>query len=138
MRFTLKPYLIRLYLSSLGVFFLTKLVVRPAIRGWEVPAWIEIVAYSMPNAVEAVVGMTNVAVLILLVRHRYGASWSWLTDRVVWTLTVLIAGTFVLTQEFGVHDLGGNNVTDPWDALASVLGIALMWFLFARFGVAND
>ena len=41
----------------------------------------------------------------------------------------------MLTQEFKLHNLGGNNVYDPYDVVASIVGLVGMFWLVSRFGV---
>lgn len=134
MTFTLKPYVIRVYLGALVVFLVNKFVVRPLTRGVDLNVGVEVFIYSSPNALEAIVGTTNIVVLLLFARARLGRSWR---DASLYTLGALVAAVFVLTQEFRLHDLGGRNVYDPLDAVASVLGVLLMWGLFLRYGVLS-
>lgn len=56
-------------------------------------------------------------------------------DLAVYLLATIIAGTYVLTQEFNLHALGGRNVYDPYDAVASLIGLVGMFLLFWRRGV---
>jgi hypothetical protein len=137
-RIPIRRYLVRLYLASLGFFVLNKLVLRPLLSDAEIPSWLEVVLYSSPNLIEAVMGTTTVAVLLLLARQRLGGRWAEVSDLVVYSVAAVLAGTWVLTQEFKLHDLGGRNVYDPLDAVASAVGVALMWLIFVRFGVLED
>ena len=43
----------------------------------------------------------------------------------------------MLTQELKFHNLGGNNVYDPWDLLFSVAGLASMGIVLGRYGFAD-
>lgn len=131
----IKSYLFRLYVGALGFFAVNKLIIRPVTSDASVPRWLEVLIYSSPNLVEAVVGMTTVAVLLLLARRRVGRGWSWASDSVIYGLSALLAGSYVLSQEFKLHDLGGRNVFDPLDAAASAVGVVAMWGLFLRYGV---
>jgi hypothetical protein len=45
----------------------------------------------------------------------------------VYSIAVLIAGVYVLLQEFKVHDLGGANVFDLYDVVFSCLGLILVY-----------
>jgi len=134
----IKPYLVRIYVGSLVFFVLNKLLLRPLVADRPVPAWMDVVLYSSPNLIEAVMGMTTVAVLLLLARERLGRRWAQASDAAVYAATAFLAGTYVLTQEFKLHDLGGRNVYDPLDAVASCVGVGLMWLLFLRCGVLAD
>lgn len=135
MHIPVKPYVVRLYLGALGFFLVNKFVVRPLTLHSALPRWVEVVVYSSPNLMEAIVGMTVIAVLLLLARRRYPRFRAWTSELTVYALTAGLAGTFVLTQEFKLHDLGGRNVYDPWDAVASAVGVVVMWAVFSHFGV---
>jgi hypothetical protein len=49
-------------------------------------------------------------------------------------MATLIAGTYVLAQEFKLHSVGGNNVYDFNDVLASILGLVVVYLMLTRFG----
>lgn len=82
--------------------------------------------------------MTTVAVMLLVLRRRVGPVVTWASDGVVYSVAAVLTGTYVLTQEFKLHDLGGRNVFDPWDAVASGIGVVIIWLLFLRWGVLDD
>lgn len=44
----------------------------------------------------------------------------------------------MLTQEFELHNLGGNNVYDPNDVAASIIGLVGMLLVFSRFGIIEQ
>lgn len=45
-----------------------------------------------------------------------------------------IASLYVISQELKFHSLGGNNVYDPYDIAASLIGIAATFIVIQRFG----
>ncbi len=66
---------------------------------------------------------------------HYSMLWfSEAADRTLLALATVLATGFVLTQEFYLHNLRGENIYDPNDAIASVLGMALMVYVLNRFG----
>ncbi len=134
MRPRIRRHVVQLYLGSLAFFALNKFVIRPLVEGWELPRLIEVVIFSSPNAVEAIVGMTSIAVLLLLAR-RHWRRFENIRDAWIYSAAAVLTLAFVLTQEFRLHDLGGRNVYDPNDAVASVVGVLAMWLLFSRWGV---
>lgn len=134
----IKPYVIRLYLAAFFAFLLVKGLVRP--RVLEADAWIgwDIFVLSFPNLIEAIIGMTNTLGLLLLGRHyeipvfrgrRFYTLLAWATA---------VASLYVVSQELGFHNLGGNNVTDPFDVIASVAGVGGMVIVFAKYGFFKD
>lgn len=82
--------------------------------------------------------MTNSFELLLLGKHH---SVSWLRSRSLNSLlaiaTAVTAG-FVLSHEFGLHHSGGENVTDLYDVIASVLGIGMMVIIYYSNGFFNE
>ncbi|MEM7415854.1 MAG: hypothetical protein AAF389_10190 [Gemmatimonadota bacterium] len=132
----LKPYVRRLFAASIGLFVVNKFVVRPWAEGVDLPRWAEVLTYSSPNAIEGVVGMTVVCVMLLTVRRRLDGGA--IGEATLFAIGAALTSAYVLTQEFGLHHLGGRNVVDPLDAVASVVGVLTMWLLFSRFGVADE
>ena len=137
MRLPIKPYLVRLYLAAFAYFFVNKFLLRPIVTDAQAPRWLDIVVYSSPNLVEAILGMTVVATVLMLGLQRYWRDKALASDTVVYTVAALLVGAYVLTQEFKLHNLGGRNVYDPIDALASGVGVLMMWAIFCRFGVLD-
>ena len=122
-----------LFLGAFFAFVLNKLVVRPALSGTEVRA-LEVFIYSFPNFCEAVMGVTLVSLLLLTVRVRL-ASLRPIGDRAIYLVATVFSAAYVISQEFGVHNLGGNNVFDPNDVVASVIGLAVTCGLYLRYGL---
>lgn len=132
---TLKPYLIRLYLGGLVLFFINKFVLRPYILENDFPTWADVFVLSVPNTLEAVFGMGIIGAALSVARERFRNRLGWIPDLTIYLGALAIAGTYVLTQEFKLHNLGGRNVFDPHDAVASVIGLVVMFVLFVRLGV---
>lgn len=134
----IKPYVARYYLVTVVAFVVVKKFVRPWVLGRDVWSGFDIFVLSFPNFAEAVVGLSTSFGLLLLAKNR-----EWLGLDRVHSKQLLVAATvfttiFVLTQEYGLHHLGGENVPDTYDAAASVLGIALSAFLFGRYGFFRE
>ncbi len=133
----IKRYLVRLYLSALGIFALNKLFVRRWVLRSDAPAFVDTIVLSLPNAVEAMVGMTGIAVLLFLARERFRARMQATPDGIIYIVTALATTAFVVSQELNLHRLGGTQVYDPLDVAASMVGVLLMLFLFVRRGVCD-
>ena len=129
-----KPYVIRLYLGSILLFVLVKGAIRPWVLAGDFWVGFDIFVLSFPNFVEAIVGMSNVYGLLLFATHRDGLGMGRRSDPSLLLAAVVLTGAFVLSQEFGLHNLGGNNVTDLYDVAASIVGIGLMAAVFSKFG----
>lgn len=135
--FTIKPYLLRLYLGGLIVFFLNKFVLRPFVLENNFPGWIETFVLSVPNTIEAIFGMGIIGAALSVAREKFKSRLGAVPDLAIYLSTLIIAGVFVLTQEFKLHNLGGRNVFDPNDAIASVIGLIGMFILLVRFGILD-
>lgn len=122
-----------LFLGAFFAFVLNKLVVRPALEGTEIRA-LEVFIYSFPNFCEAVMGVTLVSLLLLTVRERV-ASLRSARDRPIYLVATVFSAAYVISQEFGVHNLGGNNVFHPNDVVASVIGLVATCGLYLRYGL---
>ena len=49
-------------------------------------------------------------------------------------LAVVIATIYVISQELKFHNLGGNNVYDPYDLIASITGLMGTFVVIQIFG----
>lgn len=81
--------------------------------------------------------MINVAGILILVKLYFRPRLEGVPNFAIYLLATLLAGTYVLTQEFKLHNLGGRNVYDPYDALASIIGIVGMLLVLVRYGVLD-
>jgi hypothetical protein len=120
-------------LLSIFVFFTLKQL-RPALLQAFPNEAFEIFLYSFPNFAEGVVGYLIVAMILTMA--------SWRSEFVGHILTVprlcicafLAAGTYVISQELGLHHIGGAQVYDPYDIVFSIAGLiaGLLVFVWQR------
>lgn len=136
--FQVKPYVIRVYLVFFGLFLITKIFLRPWVLARDLPAIFDIFVLSLPNASEAVMGTTTVVALLLLAKFHYRPRYDSVPDVTAYLVGTLLAAIYVLTQEFNIHSLGGNNTFDPYDVAASVMGLTAMLLLFCRYGFVAE
>ena len=50
-------------------------------------------------------------------------SFDHLVDIYIYQIAVTITAIYVISQELKFHNLGGNNVYDPYDLIASIIGL---------------
>lgn len=136
-RLRLKPYLPRLYLVVLAVFAVNKLWIRPWVLDRDLPRAFDIAVLSWPNAAEAIIGLGVCTALLHLARHQLRPRWDQLPRLWIDLTALTLAGTYVLTQEFKLHHLGGRNTFDPYDVVASVLGLLIMFAVLRRYGAVE-
>jgi len=131
----LRRWVLATYVGLMGVFVANRFVLRPWVVERGGPEGALVVVFSVPNFVEAVMGTLVLTALGLLARARYPDRLGRVSEETVQVGATALAGIYVLTQEFGIHDLGGANVVDPWDAVASVLGLVVALICMRRWGV---
>lgn len=120
-------HIIQIQVLLVVLFALFKLC-RAAILASTDDIVIEVITLSLPNLFEAVLGILVLTSIGLLANTRLAASQQISRYR-VYRLAALLAAIYVLTQEFKLHNLGGNNVFDPFDVLFSVIGLSLGYLL---------
>ena len=118
MRETLLP-LMWAQLLVLPVFITAKLV-RPSILAADAPLFVDILFLSFPNFCEAIVGVITLTMIGYVLKEKLQPT---LPDIAIYVGAVILAAVYVLTQELRIHNLGGNNVYDPYDMMASFLGL---------------
>lgn len=128
----LKAYIRIIFWSAFVLFVLNKLLVRPWITDMEIQGLVALLSYSIPNFIEAVMGTFILTGFLTY----YGSSWfrneTWLQ-----LLGVTIAAIYVITQELKIHNLGGNNVYDPYDLVASITGLVFSLLIIRKYGIIN-
>ncbi len=131
-----KKHLRYLFFVVLVLFVLNKLLIRPWVLDVNLGFPSLLIVNSFPNFAEAVVGTLVVTNLILLLRLKVRALSLRLSNCRVCLLASLISGFYVISQELEIHNIGGNNVYDPNDIAASIIGLIFINIIFARYGVA--
>jgi len=120
------------------VFPLNKLVVRPIIvKGNYDEIWV-ILVNSFPNFAEAIFGSILTSMILLKVRERFVENWGRISDIVIYSCASLITGIYVISQEIKFHNFGGNNIYDPNDVIASIIGVVFMYGLLNKYGVIQN
>jgi len=120
----------RIQLFVIGLYLILKLI-RPFVLEHVQVELARIVVLSFPNLAEGVVGvLTTTGVLLLLFRRLFKSALP--ADTLIYLIAVLFAAVYVLTQEYKIHNLGGNNVYDPNDVLFSTIGLAIGFVIIFR------
>lgn len=123
------------YLINMGIFFLLKLWFRPWLGNQEGLELLKTISNSLPNFLEAYVGVFCVSGLFLLAKIK---NYSWvrnLSEKWVYVISTILAAIFVITQEMKFHNLGGRNIYDPNDVVASVIGLILVYVMLNVYGI---
>ena len=109
-------------------FVLNRHIVRPWVLENVVSGPVTVVVNSLPNLVEAIVGTIWIAGILLEIWRRVNCT-------TIYAVATVIAGLFVILSEVNWIRFRGPNVYDSNDLAASVLGLFLIYFLLARFGI---
>lgn len=134
----IKKYIRFLFGIAILVFFLNKFYLRPWVLANELPEFFQILVLSIPNLSEAIVGTLISTGILLHLRQYFRKKMSITNDTIVYIIAVSIAGIYVLSQEFKFHNLGGNNVYDFYDVVASIIGLSLTFGLILIYGFIDE
>jgi hypothetical protein len=117
---------LRIMLVVVLIFICNKLFLRPYILENDFSEFLDIFVLSFPNLCEALIGgllLTNIG---LFAKHKFLKTPSNITESQIYLFAILVTAIYVLLQEFKIHNLGGNNVYDPFDVLFSVIGLLIV------------
>lgn len=131
----IKKYVRYLFGVVFLIFILNKLYLRPWVIENELPLFFQIVVFSIPNLIEAIIG-TLILTGILLHLRQYVKKAKHIKDATVYLLAVSACTLYVISQELKFHNLGGNNVYDPYDLIASGVGLLMTFIIISKFGFA--
>ncbi len=138
MELRVKKYIRYLFGIALLVFGLNKFILRPWLLEHDAPNFFLILTFSIPNFVEAIVGTVVLTGIFLRIRNSLSDKIASVKDVYIHILAVSTAALYVITQELKIHNLGGNNIYDPNDLIASIIGLVLTFGLIQVFGFIED
>lgn len=120
--------LVRVQLIVLFSFVFFK-AIRPYVLKNDYPEFAKIFVLSFPNFCEGVIGVMTVTMIILVICHKWVSSKLHIPENYIYIIATLLAAIYVILQEFKVHNLGGNNVFDPYDVVFSIIGLTIGYLL---------
>ncbi len=129
-----KKYVRYLFGVGILVFFLNKFLLRPWVLENETSEFFKIIVLSIPNLIEAIIGTLILTGILLQLKYRFNKKVGYIKDRYIYLIAVSIALIYSVSQEFKFHNLGGNNVYDPFDVIASLIGLGITYGLIQVFG----
>ena len=130
----IKKYVIYLFGVSIFVFIINKLYIRPYIFENDVNDFFQIMSYSVPNLIEAIIGTLLLTGILMQIRQHFSKKFGSIKVIYINVLAVSLASIYVISQELNFHSLGGNNVYDPYDIIASVIGLLVTFSIVQYFG----
>ena len=134
----IKKYVRYLFGIAILIFVLNKFYLRPWVLENELSEPFQIIVLSIPNLIEAIVGTLILTGILLQLRLEFSKTIGNIKDTYVHLIAVGIAAAYVISQEFKFHNLGGNNVYDLYDIIASIMGLILTFGLIQAFGFVEE
>lgn len=128
---TAQQTLLRIQLGVIAAYMVVKFFLRPLVLESEYGGLLQIFVLSFPNFCEAVAGTIFITFAVLLLKNRFFVN-SKLKEKQLYLISVLLAGVYVLLQEFKIHNLGGNNIYDPFDVVFSIFGLLTVLYILNR------
>ena len=109
----------RIQIAIIVLFVLFKWI-RPSVMVREGHELFKLFLWSFPNLCEGIIG-----VLTLTGMGIYLTKALKINNKLIYVIAILLATLYVTTQEFKIHNLGGNNIYDPNDLIFSAIGIGM-------------
>jgi hypothetical protein len=134
---SVKKHIRVLFLIAILLFIFNKLYLRPWVLENESTAFFRILVLSVPNLIEAFVGTLLLTGILLQMRLYFTDQLGSIKDNYVYILAFGLAGVYSISQEFKWHNIGGNNVFDSYDVIASILGLMIAYGLIRKYGFAD-
>ncbi len=97
----------------------------------------EIISYSIPNFFEAILGTSLLVLILLTLKFNNVKFLREANDANLKLLGIGLSTTYVITQELKFHNLGGNNIYDFNDLIASIIGLVFISFIILKYGIAR-
>ncbi len=105
---------------------------RPFVLKNDYPEFAKTFVLSFPNFCEGVIGVMTVTMISLVVYHKWFASKFPIPENYIYLIATVLSAIYVLLQEFKIHNLGGNNVFDPYDVVFSVIGLTVGFLVLIK------
>jgi len=120
--------------SVILIFILNKMYLRPWVLEKGLPEFFKIFVLSVPNLAEAIVGTLLLTGILYQTRLYFNKRLGNFKDTYIHIAAVGIAGIYGVSQEYKLHNIGGNNVYDLNDVIASVIGLVIAFGFIQTFG----
>ena len=122
--------LVRIQIGIIALFVFFKFI-RPRVLESDSPELFKIALLSLPNLLEAIIGILILTGIGLYLNNQLLSCEKQFKRNFIYIIATVIAAIYVITQEFKIHNLGGNNVFDKTDVIFSVAG------LFIGYSIVN-
>ena len=112
--------------ACVASFLLHRYFFRPWVLDNIETGFLVIVANSYPNFLEGVIGTIILGGLGLWYKNRNG---NWSSEHetpAFFNWVTIVAAAYVITQELNWYAITRENISDPYDIVASILGLVLI------------
>lgn len=130
-----KAYVRYVFLFIFLAFVVNKTLFRPWVLENDSSEFLKILVLSFPNFAEAILGTLLLTTILMVVNQQLGVKLK--IENIQWVAFGL-ASFYVITQELKFHNLGGQNVYDPYDLAASIIGLILTITIIRLFGYSEN
>ena len=130
----IKNHLRLLFIGNFALFVLNKTVIRPWVWSHDLPEALNIFVGSYPNFAEAVLGLIILTGIFAEIHRHFFDFVENQPALATRLLAFVFGGIYVITQELKMHNLGGNNIYDPHDLMASIIGLSFTFAFIHQIG----
>lgn len=127
----IKKYIRYLFGWAILIFFFNKFFLRAWVLGNETFNFFQIIVFSLPNLIEAIIGTLILTGILFQLKQYFNKKTK---DINIYLIAVIISAFYIISQELKLHNIGGNNVYDIYDLIASVIGLIITFLIFQTFG----
>jgi hypothetical protein len=113
------------------------LLIRPWVLENGSIEFVRLFVLSVPNLVEAFVGTLLLTGIFLQMRQHFKKYLGSIRDKDIYLIAAALAGTYSISQEFKLHNIGGNNVFDIYDVIASIIGLLIAYGVILKYGFVD-
>ena len=133
----IKKYVRYFFGISIVIFILNKIYLRPLVLKNNLSEFFQTIVLSIPNLIEAIIGTLILTGILLQVRQYFNEKTGHIKDTYIHLIALSLSSFYVISQELKFHNLGGNNVYDPYDLIASIIGLTMTFGVIQVFGFAD-
>ncbi len=120
--------LARIQIAIIILFALLKFI-RPSVLGSNSPEWIKTALLSLPNFFEGIIGVFVLTGIGLYLNYKVLKPKKRIKANFIYVFALILAGVYVISQEYKIHNLGGNNVFDKNDVIFSIVGLGIGYLI---------
>lgn len=130
----IKKYVRYLFGILMLIFLLNKFYLRPWVLNNKFPDIFPLIVLSIQNLLEAIVGTFILTGILFQLRQMFHKKIGKITNTYIHLIAVAIAAIYVISQKLKFHNLGGINIFDFFDIVASIIGLVTAFGLMQIFG----